>query len=427
MSDFTAASQNERLKVIRQHASCCREDLEVLRECLEDTGVVRPAALLARAHRRRFAAVCATHSCGMSSTGVEAARFAEWESILGNSMLAEMLAFFAGPQVAGIAACSSGIVSRTLGRIMPALQAAFPGHVYLCGGEDGDERAQTLDSAVCVRLAPGSDSCWEALPHMPARRESAAAGVIAGLLYVCGGMALDGVVEADKMLASADRFDPRRGGAWEALPPMSVARDGASAAVLAGKLYVIGGRAGQHLVLSSLECFDPQRGEWEGWGVLPLMLFPRICLASAALLGELCVCGGTGGRIALREVEALDARGLWRALPPLTEARTSAAACALGGRLYVCGGTNGRGHILRSVERLDPAGAGVWEATAPMPEPRTRIAGVAAAGRVYVFGGLNGMDVLSTSVMFDPSENSWARGPSMGSRRVYTAAALMRD
>jgi len=52
---------------------------------------------------------------------------------------------------------------------------------------------------------------------MAERRSAAAAAVVAGKLYVCGGF------DGDVRLRSAERFDPD-GGAWEPLPPMAERR-----------------------------------------------------------------------------------------------------------------------------------------------------------------------------------------------------------
>jgi N-acetylneuraminic acid mutarotase len=61
-------------------------------------------------------------------------------------------------------------------------------------------------------------------------------------------------------LSSVERYDPEKN-AWEAVAPMSTARDASAAAVVDGKLYVMGGYDRQNR-LSSVEQYDPVKDEW---------------------------------------------------------------------------------------------------------------------------------------------------------------------
>ena len=63
-----------------------------------------------------------------------------------------------------------------------------------------------------------------------------------------------------RRLNSVERYDPAKN-AWEAVAPMSPAREGPAAAVFDGKLYVMGGHDGRTR-LSSVEQYDPARNEW---------------------------------------------------------------------------------------------------------------------------------------------------------------------
>ena len=61
-------------------------------------------------------------------------------------------------------------------------------------------------------------------------------------------------------LSSVERYDPAKN-AWEAVAPMSAARAAPAAAVVDGKLYVMGGYD-SGIRLSSVERYDPARNEW---------------------------------------------------------------------------------------------------------------------------------------------------------------------
>jgi N-acetylneuraminic acid mutarotase len=82
-----------------------------------------------------------------------------------------------------------------------------------------------------------------------------AAAVVDGKLYVMGGYDSQNLT-----LSFVERYDPSTN-AWEAAAPMSTARRALAAAVVDGKLYVMGGHDGQNW-LSSIERYDPAKDEW---------------------------------------------------------------------------------------------------------------------------------------------------------------------
>ena len=105
---------------------------------------------------------------------------------------------------------------------------------------------------------------------MSTARYASAAAVVDGKLYVMGGH------DGQHPLSSVERYDPAKN-AWEAAAPMSMARCAPAAAVSDGKLYVMGGSGGLSL-LSSVEQYNPAKDEW-------------VTMASMALITERsCFC-----------------------------------------------------------------------------------------------------------------------------------------
>lgn len=83
-----------------------------------------------------------------------------------------------------------------------------------------------------------------------------------GYLYVIGGY------DSKKVLDSVERYSPSDD-KWTVVKSMNIPRFAHTAAVLNGKIYVIGGFyqltmtvSGESPVLTSVECYDPDKDTW---------------------------------------------------------------------------------------------------------------------------------------------------------------------
>jgi hypothetical protein len=122
---------------------------------------------------------------------------------------------------------------------------------------------------------------------LPQRMSSARTGVGAasgadGCIYVVGGS-----TDGEEMLASCERYDPRRG-VWQPLPPLPSARGYLAATFgLDGVLYVAGGSGNDGYSFLSgssfFAAFDPRRSAWE---MLPPLPSERSCFQMALSLGS---------------------------------------------------------------------------------------------------------------------------------------------
>lgn len=140
-------------------------------------------------------------------------------------------------------------------------------------------------------------------------RNSAAAAVIDGLIYVVGGR--KNVIQEDggqlqQNLGTLEVYDPKKN-IWETLAPMPEALGGNAAAALGGKLYVFGGEqwAPEHKVFSSVWVYDPRANTWSKETGL---LTARHGLAGAAVDEVVYSIGGctvVGGGAAVGATEAL--------------------------------------------------------------------------------------------------------------------------
>lgn len=104
-------------------------------------------------------------------------------------------------------------------------------------------------------------------------------------------------------VSSSDAYDPATE-RWTRLAPMPTARRDAAAAVLGGKIYVVGGEDGARMGLSTVEIYDPAGGTWT---TAPSLPEPRIFAAAAALSGRLYIFGGSpDGRSGTATVQVYD-------------------------------------------------------------------------------------------------------------------------
>ncbi|XP_076840074.1 beta-scruin [Brachyhypopomus gauderio] len=108
-----------------------------------------------------------------------------------------------------------------------------------------------------MALSPAKSLHWEVFPGMAVPRVYCAPALVAGRLYVLGGCGEGGL-----LLDSAEALD-LESQSWCQLPPLPTARAGASAVALGDQLVVMGGMDAQQSPLASVEVYHPDEGKWE--------------------------------------------------------------------------------------------------------------------------------------------------------------------
>lgn len=209
---------------------------------------------------------------------------------------------------------------------------AAGGRVYAVGGE-ARQLLQIYDPAT---------NAWTRGPDAPRIRFASAAAVLNGRLHLIGGWNYSN--SASDSVATHDIYDPATN-TWTAAAPLATARNAAAAAVLDGRIVVIGGRspgirASDQTSLASCEIYDPATDRWSAGPALPL-------------------------------------------------ARASLAAATLGGKLYAFGGESTPGGVRASVTRLDSLTSN-WVQLADMPRAAHGLAAVALDSSILVMGGFTG-------------------------------------
>ncbi|MEM1044894.1 MAG: kelch repeat-containing protein [Pseudomonadota bacterium] len=196
---------------------------------------------------------------------------------------------------------------------------------------------------------------WTTLPDLPVARGEHVAAVVDGLLYVIGGR-VGGTASATTFAEHRDTgrvdiFEPETG-TWLRGIDAPTARNSAASAVIDGKIYVVGGRQfleqpdgkPASVNVSSLEVFDPGTGLWSVKAPMPRAAGG---LGAAVVDGKLYVVGGeqwVPTRAVFADAWIYDpATDEWEAMPGLNVPRHGLAAAAVNGRIYAIAGATETG------------------------------------------------------------------------------------
>ena len=231
-------------------------------------------------------------------------------------------------------------------------------------------------------------------------------------LFRCGG-GFGGTLR--RMTSASFSFSKTRG-KWESIAPMQKKREGHSAAVLGGKLYVCGGLndefaqdcSGEESVHGSVECYDPD----VGWSQLPRLLTRRCYHSSCTYQGRLFVCGGkspdkSGGEGLINTVESFQpSERRWLQMPSMQQERAHHVMTSSSERLFVYGGDG-----VGTLECFDHKN--LW---VQLPEYHLAslsfVALTACQGYLYILGRetASETEALAPAMLrFDPLSGAWKR------------------
>jgi N-acetylneuraminic acid mutarotase len=254
--------------------------------------------------------------------------------------------------------------------------AALGNRIHVVGGYDTRRTVMVYDIAA---------NSWSAGPALPRGTDNVAALATDTHLYALGG-------EAGTAMQI---FDPTTQ-AWASGPALPVLRFASAAAVLGQRLHIVGGWNANNAASASLASQSIFDLGTQAWSAAAALATPRNAAAAAVLDGRLHVVGGrspgirAGDQQSLASMEIYNpATDQWAAGAALPTARGSLAAVALAGRLYALGGESTAGTVSNAVERYDPA-TGTWTALAAMPYRSHGLGAVVVGGAIYVMGGFTG-------------------------------------
>ncbi len=259
-------------------------------------------------------------------------------------------------------------------------------------------------------------AAWISLAPVLTPRQEIAVAAANGKVYVIGGLA------GETVLASVEEYDPQTD-RWRFVAPLPRPVHHAAAATLGDRIYVIGGyRTVAFDPTSDVYRYDPLLDQWTAVADLPS---PRGALAAAAIDGKIYTAGGAP---TFRELVVYDpAADQWTALAPMPTPREHLAAAGFDGKLFVAGGRAG-GRNSGAFEMYDPA-SNQWSELPPLPTPRSGLAAAVLGGRMYVFGG-EGNNAVPSGVFaenesFDFAAGRWQTEEPMPAPRHGIGAAVI--
>ncbi len=291
--------------------------------------------------------------------------------------------------------------------------------------QGGDNPSGGIDTELdSVEVFDPATSVWDTLAPMPTPRSSASAAVIDGKLYVVGGE--DKRHPSRPVYDVLEVYDPATD-TWTQKASMPTRRAGPGTAAVDGKLYVFGGLR-VNLFFDVLEIYDPATDTWSTGSSMPNKVYaPAVAVVDSLIY----VAGGyeetsEGNRADVARFQFYHpATDSWSALTPMPTARGQGAAGVIDGEIYVVGGYLAGITVTYTLEVYTSGGS--WNTgLQSMPTARGELVVGVIDGKLYAVGGLLASQVSTPTVeVYDPVLDSWTTGIAIPTRRAMAAAAVI--
>lgn len=265
----------------------------------------------------------------------------------------------------------------------------------------------------------------------PAARHESAAAVVDGKLYLIGG-------RGDRPLDILDLASGR----WRTGAKAPVEINHIQAVVIDKRIYVVGALTGpfpQENVVPHILIYDPVADRWTRGPGLPAGRH-RGAAGVVVHNGSIYLIGGNRLGHNSGYVPWLDRfdlkTGTWTALADAPRPRDHFHAVVLDGKIYAAGGRRSGAEKgqppHQTIAELDiyDIAAGKWTtAKAPLPTQRAGVSVLAHRGRIVVMGGESGRQVAGHSEVeaYDPKTGTWTRLPALPVGRHGMQAVMVGD
>lgn len=238
----------------------------------------------------------------------------------------------------------------------------------------------------------------QVLRPMPHKRFGATASVVGGKIYLIGGN-LPNLVE---------EYDPDSD-TWVQKANMPTGRSYAVASVVNNKIYVIGGDISPY---NQVEEYDPATDTWSARAVMPT---GRYNATAEAYNNRIYVMGGYPKAPYDQVQEYNPATNIWAPKATMPTGRYGLYSGVYNSQIYAIGGG------ASVIETFDPAGDAWTKIDSNLQTARAYHTATLYNNKVYVFGGYNGSYLSSAEGLAFPA-NSWSPLAAMPVARRYHAA-----
>lgn len=306
--------------------------------------------------------------------------------------------------------CANAVVGNRLFAITGALDPFFitslPGQA-------------TTTSVIMYEFEPSGEG-WAYKTPITTPRAYSASGVVDGKIYVIGG-----AYSKTEISNVVEMYNPETD-AWQSRQSLPEPIHGAAAGVIGGKIYVAGGQT-QYTTLgmskNTLFVYNPAMDSWEQKAPMPTA---RGYLSAAVVDGRLYVIGGTTtwpnrtGKVEMYDPET----DTWQTKAPMPTARSGFCAEAVNGKIYAMGGINASGYK-DVLEEYDPA-TDTWIEKMEMPQTRSIFGSAVVNDLLYAYGGaLDDITPLLDIIQYGPETDSWAETDDMPELKTAFASAVV--
>jgi N-acetylneuraminic acid mutarotase len=273
--------------------------------------------------------------------------------------------------------------------------------------------------------AQPTENTWTTKAPMPQAVPGCKAAVLSGKIYVMGGSA-------------NYEYDPATD-SWTAKKPMRTPRQYFGIAVYDNKIYTIGGRnwiSENNVYYSVNEVYDPSTDSWETKHPMPTA---RGSLEANVVDGKIYMMGGRTGdqktTVALNEVYDV-ASDSWTTKEPIPYPVVAYASAVVDGKIYILGGQDEYLPATLNVDynQIYNTRTDSWSQGAPLPTTVLNAAagattGVFAPKRIYLIGGEADRSIAGTGInqIYNPENNTWKNGASMPTARGWLTVAVLDD
>ena len=214
----------------------------------------------------------------------------------------------------------------------------FSSDIYVFGGR----KEMRGEYTKIVEMYDTRTDTWVKKRDMPTRRKGFVTAVVDGEIYIIGGSIHNNKLGKLESTGLVEVYDPLTN-RWEKRASMPTEREWANAAVVSGKIYVLGGEISGPFLLGdrlvySIEEYNPKLNTWRKRPDIPML---KCWFETVVVDNEIWTIGGYDPNNGFRHIDAVDVYNPtvneWRKAQPLTIPK-STTAVVVNGTIYLLGG-----------------------------------------------------------------------------------------